>query len=157
MFILKPSRKKIVEVLKFLNKRLKKVKWILVGSASLMVQGVDVSPPDIDILTNKRDIRKIEKLLEEYEIERLKYGISEFFRYCFCVFRIKGVKVEVMSNLEVKIGNRWKKSRILPKEIEFKGMKFLVSPLKGELRVRKKLRRKVDLEYIKKIEESLNK
>ncbi len=155
--MLKPTRKKIVDVLKFLNKRLNKVKWVLVGSTSLMVQGVDVFPHDIDILTSKRDIRKIEKLLEKHEIKRLRYKISEIFRSYFCIFRIKGIKVEVMSNLEVKIGNRWKKFRVLPQEIEFKGMKFLVSPLKDELRIRKKLRRKVDLRYIKKIEKHLKK
>lgn len=56
---------KIIEALKIINQKLKnrRIKWVLVGSVSLALQGVKISPKDIDILTNKKDVFKINKLL----------------------------------------------------------------------------------------------
>jgi len=59
---------KTVETLKVIYEKLKRqeVKWVLTGSTNLALQGLKIKPKDIDILTDKEDAFKINKLLKEY-------------------------------------------------------------------------------------------
>ncbi|MDI6655315.1 MAG: DUF6036 family nucleotidyltransferase, partial [Candidatus Hydrothermarchaeota archaeon] len=96
---------KIIKALKIINQKLKdqKIKWVLVGSASLALQRVKIKPKDIDILTNREGAYEINKLLKEYEIKPIKFGKSSVFQSYLGEFRVNNIKVEVMGNLKEKI------------------------------------------------------
>lgn len=147
--MLKP---KIIEVLKIIYQKLKnqKIKWVLVGSTSLALQGVKIKPKDIDILTEKEGAFRVNKLFKNYEVKpvefgRLKIGRRELFESYLGKFKIKGVKVEIMRNLKEKLGRKWvylHKRLKSPKIVKIKGMKIPVSPLEEQLRSYQQLGRK---------------
>jgi hypothetical protein len=57
----------LVWIIKNHNKE--NVKWWLTGSTALFIRGIDVEPHDIDIMTYKTEIDKIEKCIKDYIIE----------------------------------------------------------------------------------------
>ena len=122
----------------------KKIKWILIGSISLALQGIKIKAKDIDILTNKSGAFKINRLLKEYEIKPVKFLYSKIFgTEYFGKFRIKGVRVEVMGKTKEKLPS--------PKIIKISGMNLPVSSLEEELKFYKALKRRKDIDKIKKI------
>lgn len=55
--------------------------WILSGSTSLAMQGVDVKiNNDIDILTDKVGTRKIDKLLSDFRIRKSDYSSTDKYK-----------------------------------------------------------------------------
>lgn len=152
--------KKFIKVLKIITQKLKnqKIKWVLIGSTSLALQGVKVKQKDIDILTNKKDVFKINKLLKHYEIHPVKFGSFEIFESYFGEFKIENIKVEVIADLKVKLGNKWTSKRLpSQKTLEIDGMKITVLPLSEELKAYERLGRKKDFTKIKKIKLALKK
>jgi len=157
---------KIIKVLKIIYRKLKnrKIKWVLVGSTSLALQGVKIRPKDIDILTDKEGAFKINESFKKYEFKPVEFGClkiggRELFKSYLGKFRIKGVKVEVMGNLKEKLGRKWiylYKRLISPKIVEFGGMRLPVSSLKEQLKSYSRLRRKKDLVRVQKIKEALS-
>jgi predicted nucleotidyltransferase len=150
----------LIKALKIINQKLrgKKIKWVLVGSTSLALQGVKIKPKDIDILIDKKSILKVNKLFREYEVEPIKFTRSKFFESYIGEFRIEGIKVEVMANLKEKIGNKWTSfsGRLInPRIIAIQGMGIPVSPLKEQLKSYQKLNRKKDLIRVQKIKDAL--
>ena len=85
VFMRRGTEREIVEALKVITRRLRdaKIKWVLVGSTSLALQGVDVSPKDIDILTDKDGAFEINKLLKEYEVKSVQFKTSDLFESFF--------------------------------------------------------------------------
>jgi hypothetical protein len=137
---------KIKEAIKLIYNRLKdkKIKWVLVGSMSLALQGVKIKPKDIDILTDKEGAFRVNKLFKNYEVKpvefgRLKIGRRELFESYLGKFKIKGVKVEIMGNLKEKL----------------EGMELPVSSLKEQLKSYSRLGRKKDAIRVKKIKAAL--
>ena len=98
-----------IETLKIFVNKIKdsNIKWVLVGSTSLSIRGVDVEPHDIDILTNKEGAYKIGELLKSYVKEDIKYRESDKFKSHFGVYYINGIKVEVMGDLSIMIDGEW--------------------------------------------------
>jgi predicted nucleotidyltransferase len=154
----------IIKALKVIDQKLrdKKIKWVLVGSTSLALQGVKIRPKDIDILTNKKGAFKINKLLKEYEVEPVKLKwwklknqkILEYFGK----FKIEGINVEILANRILGKKQKFlKRELFFRKFIKFNGMKLSVAPLEEEVKVYSQLGRKKDLLRIKKIKEILEK
>jgi len=96
--------RKIKEALKIVCKKLKgkSIDWVLVGSTNLALQGVDVTPHDIDILTDEKGAFSINELLRDYEVRKVEYKESENLASYLGEFRIDGIKVEVMGDLRIK-------------------------------------------------------
>ena len=137
--------KKFLTALKIISKKLrkKKVKWVLIGSASLALQGIKIKAKDIDILTDKSGAFKINELLKEYEVRPVKISRSKIFgTKCLGKFKIKGVKVEVMGKLKKRLPSQ--------KIIKIGEMNLPVSSLKEELKACKSLKRRKDINKIKK-------
>jgi len=44
-----------------------KIKWCLVGSTNMQLQGMDVHPHDLDIVVQLKDLEKIPKIFSKYE------------------------------------------------------------------------------------------
>lgn len=151
---------RIVKALRVLYRRLKdrKIRWVLIGTSSLALQGLDIGVEDIDILTDRADAFRIGELLKEYVVKPVEFGRSETFGSYFGVFRIRGVDVEVMGNLKERIGGRWLPAiqRLdSPKFVELEGMRIPVSSLGKQLMAYERLGRKGDLASIRKIREAL--
>ena len=137
--------KKLLATLKIIDKKLrrKKVKWVLIGSVSLALQGIKIKAKDIDILTNKKGAFKINKLLKEYEVKPVKISRSKIFgTEYFGTFKIKGVKVEVMGKLKKKLPSQ--------KIVKIGGISLPVSSLKEELKAYKSLKKEKILTKLKK-------
>jgi predicted nucleotidyltransferase len=145
--------KKQKKVLEYLVKKLKGINWALVGSTNLAIQGVDIKPHDIDILTDKEGIYAIEKILKRFEKEPVMFRETKQFKSNFGIFEIDDIKIEVMENLQNRIKNKWVRTNDLSKRkfIKFEGIELPVIPLEEEYRVYKKLGRIERANKIKKL------
>lgn len=151
--------KEIIEVLKKVYDILSSsdVLWILSGSVSLAIQGVEVEPnDDIDILTDEAGSNKIYLLLKEYCIKKPKYSSNEKYRSYFSIYKIGKMKIEVMGDFQYKLkeGN-WSEKNHLHEihEICYEDMKLKVLEVKQELEEYKNLDR---LDKVQKIEKFIN-
>ncbi|MFH1589505.1 MAG: hypothetical protein ABIB43_02980 [archaeon] len=151
--------KKYIEVLRILSEKLKSVKWVLIGSTNLVLQGVDVEANDIDVLTDKEDAFKVGELLKEFEVKPVAFGEKYIFRSYYGLFEINGIEVEVMGELEELIDGEWTSSYVneFDNAISWKlnGFEISIASLEDELEDYKKLNRDKDQLKIKKIEEKL--
>jgi len=144
------------QVLEIIAKNLegKDINWAIVGSTSLALQGVDITPNDIDILTDKEDSFKIQECLKEYVVEPVAYKESERFISYFGKFKIEGLDVEVMGDLKNKIpdSDLWTETSRLSakKTIDYKGLKINVINLEQEYEAYVKMDRKEKAKLIKK-------
>jgi predicted nucleotidyltransferase len=128
------------------------LKWA--GSLSLALQGIDVEPHDIDLLTDRQGAYRINAMLKKYEKKRVGYSETEKLSSYFGVFEIQGVKVEVMGDYRERQGTKWVSlSRILadPKIIEVDGVRIPVCSLEDHLVSYRRLKRPKDAEKIRKI------
>jgi hypothetical protein len=137
---------KLLIALKTIQKKIKneKIKWALIGSTNLALQGIKIKPKDIDILTDKKGAFEINKLLKEYEVKPVRFSNSKLFgpQY-FGEFKIRGIKVEVMGKL--------KKKKLVTKIVKINGIGLPVVSLKEELKAYEVLKREKDFNKIKKI------
>ncbi|MGQ4833783.1 MAG: nucleotidyltransferase domain-containing protein [Candidatus Asgardarchaeia archaeon] len=152
--------KKIIDALKIIVDDFKKhkIKWVIAGSLSLALQGVDIVPKDIDIITTKEDALRLNKIWKEYTIKSVSFGQTEFFRSYFGIFQINDVKIEVMGNLEEKRKDKWVSlmNRLnFPKYVIIENMQLPVSPLEDQLKSYEMSGRKKDIERAIKIRKVL--
>jgi hypothetical protein len=87
------------------------VRWAIDGSAALALQGVDVVPHDLDILTDKVGAYRIGRQLEKFAVKSVSYGKTSRYSSHFGIFSIAGVKIEVMGNLKVFRNGKWTKTQ----------------------------------------------
>jgi len=109
---------------------------------------------DIDILTIRRDAFKINAILKKYEEKRVEYSQTDKISSFFGIFRIDGIKVEVMGNYREKERGKWVNlSHRLkkPKTVEVDGIEVPVSPLEDQLISYKRSNRLKDYEKVRKI------
>jgi len=128
-----------IQALKTLSERLKdqNIPWVFDGSVSLALQGVNVKPGDIDIITDKTGVYKINELLKDYETKKVEFKEADTFKSYLGEFKINDVKIEVMGEFQEKAKRKWfnSKARLAsPIIIQFDGMQLPVSPLLLQLR-----------------------
>lgn len=80
--------------------------WLIIGSSSLYLQGYPVTPNDIDILCSGTDALKLCDVLADFRVSSGEISRNKF-RSVFSCYRINGVKVEVMGDLEVNTNHGW--------------------------------------------------
>ena len=134
------------------------IKWVVIGSLSLALQGVDVEPHDIDILTDKEGIYAINTLLKEYEVEGVTYEQSEFFCSYRSRYRIGNINIEVIAELEEKHNGKWVSlSDRLEDQIyvNIDNLRVLISSLEKQLSSYEKSKRPQDVFKTQKIREFL--
>lgn len=83
------------KALKILSERFEKskLKWALIGSTNMALQGMDVSPHDIDIIVNVDDFGKTRNAFSDLRpspAEKSKYGGLKF------KLVIEGVEIEII-------------------------------------------------------------
>jgi hypothetical protein len=101
--------KQILRVLVILAEQLEssKTSWALTGSTSLALQGVDLIPNDIDILTDEAGAYAIAKLFSKHVLVPVSFKKSPKYESHFGRLEIEGVSVELMGELRVFRGGRW--------------------------------------------------
>ncbi len=137
----------------------KGVRWALIGSTSLALQGVDLEPEDIDILTDRVGAFRMGLLLKEFETKPISFGELDIFRSYFGKYEIHGVRVEVMGDLEICTDGEWVDiSHRLesPGMVTARGMEIPVSPLEEQLEAYETIGRKKDQAKIEKIKQVLD-
>ncbi|MHB1493384.1 MAG: nucleotidyltransferase domain-containing protein [Thermoplasmataceae archaeon] len=83
------------------------VKWAVDGSTSLALQGMDIVPHDIDILTDHNGAYRIQDVFKDAAVKPVSHSSTDRYESDFGVFSINGLKVEVMGNLKVFRNGKW--------------------------------------------------
>lgn len=93
-----------IEVLRIISKKLggKNINWCLVGSTNLALQGIEIEPNDIDIITDKQGAYEIGELLREYETRPVQYQEVGTFAGYKGKFKINNIEIEVIGELKIK-------------------------------------------------------
>ena len=132
------------------------ISWAFTGSVNMALQGLAITPNDIDIITDEEGAHKIAELLAEFEIEPMALKQADIIRSHIGVFEIEGVKVEVIAELESKsdagdwaAAPNYKKAYM---SIVYINMKVPILDLEYELEIYKLLGRD---EKVRKIERYL--
>ena len=99
------NRLEIIQKIK--NRIDEDTKWAVIGSTGLFLQGVDVEPHDIDIITDRKGAFKIGEEFREHVKKPVEYSENGRFRSYYGKLEIKGIEVEVMGELEKKVRGRW--------------------------------------------------
>ena len=150
---------KLVRALRIMYERLRNMRlsWVIIGSTGLALQGVDITPNDIDILTDDEGALTIHREFKQYETKPLEKKENELFRSMLGALEIEGVKVEIMADLEVNIQGNWRRKSYVRTTVQFEGMELPVYPLKASLEAYRAMNRPKDQKKIRKIEAALGK
>jgi hypothetical protein len=136
------------------------IEWMLTGSTNLFIQGIKITAKDIDIVSTKEDLFRIEEIFSSYSIKNITYNESEKYRSWFGRLIIDKIQVDLMAELEYcpSKGN-WIKSDSFQNKIEiaFNKYQILVNPLEHEIEFYREMNRKNDDMKIKKIIEHVDK
>jgi hypothetical protein len=91
-----------LDVLETLATRLgeRSVTWALTGSTSFALQGVPLTPADIDLQTTERGAYVVAELFSEQVVEPVSFAEAERIRSQFGVLALDGVRVEVMGAVQ---------------------------------------------------------
>lgn len=128
---------KIEKALKIIIKKLDGLNYVLIGSVNLYIQGINVKPRDIDILTNSDEINKIIKILKEYQTKEMYFDKSEGRNSYRVFFKINEIEIEVLGN----VNNICRSKDSLDKKIfiNYKGIEIPCMPFEDELEVYRKI------------------
>lgn len=146
------------KALKAISDRLngKGINWVLIGSTNHALQGVDVKPRDIDILTDKEGAYAIGEALKEFVVEEIHIRETEKMKSHYGKFNIEGVEVEIIGDLVnmKQEGDLWSETTNFSKKIiiEFKGVEVPGISLDQELSAYTKMKK---IERIKKIKQAM--
>ncbi len=143
-----------LKVLHMLYERLKgsDVNWVVTGSLGFALQGVPVEPHDIDIQTDREGAYEIQRLFSRCVIEPVKFKESERIRSHFGALRIDGIEVEIMGDIQKKVGNQWETPVDIKRYrhfVEIEGMRIPVLDLEYEYQAYLKLGRIEKAEMLK--------
>jgi hypothetical protein len=106
------------------------------GTGSLVLQGLQMNVTDIDVLGDKKAALACNELLKDYLVKEVAYSESKQFKSFFGQFKISGLLVEIMGNMQIKnTKGVWSpvydaKDRI---EIKVDGKKIFVTKIEDEL------------------------
>jgi hypothetical protein len=121
------------------------VPWAVVGSASLVLQGVPIEVHDIDILTDKAGAYAIERLLSESICDPVSFSSRGKIRSYVGRLMVRGIKVEIMGDVEIRSQDgswealeSWQHARIF---LTVEGVQIPILPLKYDLDVYRRLGR----------------
>lgn len=129
---------KVYKTLSFLLKELEanKVNWVLIGSLNLFLQGVDVEFHDIDILTDKKGVSRINKIFRDYVIQPVIFSETEVFKSFRGIFKINDYLVDIVTDLQFRPSknSKWFRSTGLSRIeiLKYKDLLLPVTSLKEE-------------------------
>lgn len=126
------------EVIKFVATSLRSRQYAIRGTASLVLQGIQMNVDDIDIICDKETAIECNEIWKKYTLEKVEFSKSNEFKSFYGKFRYKGVLIEIMGNWQIKKkSDDWsevydgKKGRV----IEVEESEVCVTTIKQELRM----------------------
>lgn len=78
--------------------------WVITGSLSFALREMDVPVHDIDIQSDREGAYQIERLLQEYVIEPVRFSSTTQIRSHFGALAVRGTRVEIMGDIEKRTG-----------------------------------------------------
>lgn len=115
----------------------KNIPWVLSGSTSLVIQGVDVLiNNDIDILTTEEGSKQINILLAGQIVKSSEYSTTDKYQSHFGMYNIDGVNIDVMGEFQYRMADgSWSEPNQNHKIFikEFQGMFLPLLSLEQEL------------------------
>ncbi len=82
-----------------------KTNWAVTGSLSFALQGVPVTPNDIDLQTDKIGAYALQCLFSEFVIRNVTFSSTDKIRSHFGILLIDGVSVEIMGDIQKRLGD----------------------------------------------------
>lgn len=99
---------KMLETVKLISSLLSSAEnWAIDGSASLALQGIDLKPNDIDVLTDENGAYEIQTLLSDYLETPVRHISNDKYDSHFGTVVINEIRVEIMGDLRVFREDRW--------------------------------------------------
>jgi hypothetical protein len=84
------------------------VNWVVTGSLSFALQGIPVTPHDIDIQTDEAGAFEIERCFSEYVVRNVVFSSTDKIRSHFGALLIDGIEVELMGDIQKRLeGGSW--------------------------------------------------
>ncbi|MDQ2714295.1 MAG: hypothetical protein M3Z08_05250 [Chloroflexota bacterium] len=121
------------------------VNWTLTGSLGQALQGLPLTPHDIDIQTGEVGAYEIERRFATCVIRKVAYSATEKIRSHFGALLIDGVQVELMGDVQKRLVNgAWEDPVDLQRHtcvVDYKGMRIPVLSLEYECQAYLKLGR----------------
>jgi hypothetical protein len=88
------------EAVKKIYNKLKdaEINWAIFGSANLLMQGIQIEPNDIDILTDESGADKIENIFKENVTRPVKFSSDGEIQSHYGDLKINGVMVQIVGD-----------------------------------------------------------
>ncbi len=83
------------------------INWVVTGSLSFCIQGVPVTPNDIDIQTDEEGAYKIADIFQERVIKEVEFSSTDRIRSHFGALMVHGVLVELMGAVQKYYDGKW--------------------------------------------------
>jgi hypothetical protein len=90
------------ETVKFVADQLKDTNYAIRGTASLVLQKIDMNVDDIDVVGDSKMALACNEIFKEYLIKPVAYSESPKFKSYFGQFEINGIKIEIMGDWQIK-------------------------------------------------------
>ena len=99
----------VVDALRNLHRELSAIDapWALTGSTSFALQGVPVTPDDVDVQTSAQGAYEIEERFADAVVDPVAHSSTDTIRSHFGTLQIAGVRVEVMGGLQKRTDGGW--------------------------------------------------
>ncbi|OPZ79089.1 MAG: hypothetical protein BWY78_00247 [Alphaproteobacteria bacterium ADurb.Bin438] len=121
----------------------KKIKWAVTGSASSVIRGVSDHCNDIDIIVDKNHVYEIDEILKAFRIEKMCNSTLNDIRSFYGKYKIGGIFIDIMSNVENKIDDEWIAHPPLEKEKKtLRNIEIYITTKDFEEKVNKIIQRK---------------
>ena len=127
-----------LDVLRMLDARLSGagIVWVVTGSLGFALQGVPVTPHDIDLQTDAGGAYAIARLFSEYVVRPVAFSSTATIRSHFGALAIAGIIVEIMGDIQKRsTDGSWEPPVDLERhrrEVELDGMQISVLSLPYE-------------------------
>jgi predicted nucleotidyltransferase len=97
-----PLDVRYINVLKTLHSRLDEadIIWVIGGSLALVLEGLNITPRDIDLFTDKEGAYKIEELFAEFLVRNVSFSTKDNVRSHYGALNIDGIEVEIIGFIE---------------------------------------------------------
>ena len=161
----KLSKEEVGKIAIEIAKRLKGEQYAIRGTASMVLQGLDMGVDDVDLICDEKTALKINDIFKKEILEEVEYKETDKFKSFFGKFVIDRVLVEVMGEWQVRVERResgrvevWSEKQDASDnqvvEIAVNGQKIRVTKLDLELKTSAEMGRWNEFRKIKKGVES---
>ena len=112
--------------------------WAVTGSLGFALQGLETAVNDVDLQTDRAGAYEMERRLSLYRVRPVAFSESERIRSHFGELEIRGIKVEVMGDVQKRLPDgRWEdpvEVALHRRWVIWKGMRLPVLSLEYEAR-----------------------